>query len=324
MAMIGNALRISRLAIVAAVDRFAIWIVLLALLALATTLSDAFLRPAYLGNVVRQLAPVGTAAVGATFVMILGGIDLSVGAVISLAVVICAVQMDGQIANIPWALCVTLLTGAGIGLVNGLLAAFSRASPFILTLGTSLAVYGLTQIYSGGTARGIVAPQFREFFNYRIGGVMPVLGLMFLIMGVIAVLMLRLTRLGRSMYLIGSNPRAARISGLPIRAVTLVGYVLSGVLAALGGIALLARSGVSSTFAGRGLEFDVLAAIVLGGTTFEGGTGGVGGTIAGMLVLFVAFNMVNMAGLNYNSQLLIKGVIIIVSSAGYAYLKRRG
>src|SRR4029077_4692191 len=248
MAMIGDALRISRLALVAAVDRFAIWIVLLALLALATTLSDAFLRPAYLGNVVRQLAPVGTAAVGATFVMILGGIDLSVGAVISLAVVICAVQMDGQIANIPWALCVTLLTGAGIGLVNGLLAAFSRASPFILTLGTSLAVYGLTQIYSGGTARGIVAPQFREFFNYRIGGVMPVLGLMFLIMGVIAVLMLRLTRLGRSMYLIGSNPRAARISGLPIRAVTLVGYVLSGVLAALGGIALLARSGVSSTF----------------------------------------------------------------------------
>jgi len=166
--MIGDALRISRLALVAAVDRFAIWIVLLALLAIATTLSDAFLRPAYLGNVVRQLAPVGTAAVGATFVMILGGIDLSVGAVISLAVVICAVQMDGQIANIPWALCVTLLTGAGIGLVNGLLAAFSRASPFILTLGTSLAVYGLTQIYSGGTARGIVAPQFREKENsYR-------------------------------------------------------------------------------------------------------------------------------------------------------------
>jgi ribose transport system permease protein len=91
MAMIGDALRISRLALVAAVDRFAIWIVLLALLALATTLSDAFLRPAYLGNVVRRLAPVGTAAVGATFVMILGGIDLSVGAVISLAVVICAV-----------------------------------------------------------------------------------------------------------------------------------------------------------------------------------------------------------------------------------------
>jgi ribose transport system permease protein len=324
MAMISGALRTGRLALVAAVERSAIWIVLLALLVIATTLSDAFLRPVYLGNVLRQLAPVGIAAIGATFVMILGGIDLSVGAVISLALVICAVQMDGQIANIPRALGVTLATGAALGLGNGLMVAFSRASPFILTLGSSLAVYGLTQIYSGGTARGVVAPQFREFFNYRIGGVMPVLGLMFLIVAVVGVLTLRFSRFGRSLYLIGSNPRAARISGLPIRTVTLLAYVLSGVLAALGGIALLARSGVSSTFAGRGLEFDVLAAIVLGGTTFEGGTGGVGGTVAGMLVLFVAFNVVNMAGLNYNWQLLIKGIIIILSSAGYGYLKRRG
>jgi ribose transport system permease protein len=324
MAMISETLRNSRPAFVAVVERSAIWIVLLILLAIATTLSDAFLRPVYLGNVVRQLAPVGLAAIGATTVMILGGIDLSVGAVISLAVVICAVQMDGKIANIPWAFGVTLATGGAIGLANGLLIAFSRASPFILTLGSSLAVYGLTQIYSGGTARGAVAPEFREFFNYRIGGIMPVLGLMFLVIAVASVVMLRFSRFGRSLYLIGSNRQAARISGLPIRAVTLLAYVLSGTLAALGGIALLARSGVSSTFAGRGLEFDALAAIVLGGTTFEGGTGGTGGTVAGMLVLFVAFNMVNMAGLNYNWQLLIKGVIIILSSAGYSYLKRRG
>ena len=178
--MIGEVLRNSRPTLVAAVERSAIWVVLLVLLLIATTLSDAFLRPVYLGNVVRQLAPVGIAAIGATFVMILGGIDLSVGAVISFAVVICAVQMDGQISNIPWAFGVTLLAGAVVGLGNGLLAAFSRASPFILTLGSSLAVYGLTQVYSGGTARGVVAPQFREFFNYRIGGIMPVLGLLFL------------------------------------------------------------------------------------------------------------------------------------------------
>jgi ribose/xylose/arabinose/galactoside ABC-type transport system permease subunit len=324
MAMIGEVLRNSRPTLVAALERSAIWVVLLVLLLIAATLSDAFLRPVYLGNVVRQLAPVGIAAIGATFVMILGGIDLSVGAVISFAVVICAVQMDGQIANIPWAFGVTLLAGAVVGLGNGLLAAFSRASPFILTLGSSLAVYGLTQVYSGGTARGIVAPQFREFFNYRIGGIMPVLGLLFLSIATIGVLMLRFSRFGRSLYLIGSNPRAARISGLPIRTFTLLAYVLSGVLASCGGIALLARSGVSSTFAGRGLEFDVLAAIVLGGTTFEGGIGGIGGTVAGMLVLFVAFNMVNMAGLNYNWQLLIKGVIIILSSAAYGYLKRKG
>jgi ribose transport system permease protein len=316
-------LRLERGALAHAAERVAIWIVLLVLLAAGTVLSDAFLHPVYLGNVVRQLTPVGIAAVGVTFVMVLGGIDLSVGAVISLAAVVCAVQMDGRTANIPWALAVTLGIGAAIGLGNGVMAAYSRASPFILTLGSSLAVYGLTQIYSGGTARGIIAPEFREFFNYRLGGVFPVLALAFVTIAVAGGILLSRSGYGRHVYLIGSNPRAARITGLPIRRVTLVTYTLSGLLAAAGGIALLARSGVSSTFAGRGLEFDVLAAVVLGGTTFEGGTGGVGGTVGGMLVLFVAFNMVNMAGLNYNSQLVLKGLIIIAASAGYSWLKRR-
>jgi len=320
--MMGGALRTDRAAIGPLLERGAIWIVLIALLLVGTLLSDAFLRPVYLGNVLRQLAPVGIAAVGVTYVMILGGIDLSVGAVISFAAVVCAVAMDGQIGNIAWALGVSLFAGAAIGLANGVLAAFSRASPFILTLGSSLAVYGLTQIYSGGTARGAIPPEFREFFNYRLGGVLPVLAVAFLLVSIIGGLMLRHSRYGRTLYLIGSNPRAARITGLPIVTVTLVTYTLSGLLAAFGGVALLARSGVSSTFAGRGLEFDVLAAVVLGGTTFEGGTGGVSGTVAGMLVLFVAFNMVNMAGLNYNAQLIIKGMIIIASSAGYGYLKR--
>ena len=316
-------LRIARSTIAAMVQRGAIWIVLLALVLAGTMLSDAFLRPVYLGNVVRQLSPVGIAAIGATFVMVLGGIDLSVGAVISFAAVVCAVQMDGETGNIPWALGATLLAGALVGLTNGVLVAMSRASPFILTLGSSLAVYGLTQIYSGGTARGVITPEFRDFFNYRLGGVVPVLALAFLLTALVAGLALRYSRYGRSLYLIGCNPRAARITGLPITRITLVTYSLSGLLAGFGGIALLARSGVSSTFSGRGLEFDVLAAVVLGGTTFEGGTGGVSGTVAGMLVLFVAFNMANMAGLNYNAQLIIKGAIIVASSAAYNYLKRQ-
>jgi len=318
-----SALRITRSTITATVERSAIWIVLLALVLAGTMLSDAFLRPVYLGNVVRQLSPTGIAAIGVTFVMVLGGIDLSVGAVISFAAVICAVQMNGENSNIPWALCAALLAGAVIGLANGVLVAMSRASPFILTLGSSLAVYGLTQIYSGGTARGVITPEFRAFFNYRLGGILPVLALTFLLTAVVGGLALRYTRYGRSLYLIGSNPRAAWISGLPTARITLVTYSLSGVLAGFGGIALLARSGVSSTFSGRGLEFDVLAAVVLGGTTFEGGTGGIGGTVAGILVLFVAFNMANMAGLNYNAQLIIKGAIIVASSAAYNYLKRR-
>jgi ribose/xylose/arabinose/galactoside ABC-type transport system permease subunit len=302
-------------------DRAAIWLVLLLLLAIAALLSEAFLRPNYLLNIVRQVAPVGIAAVGVTLVMIAGGVDLSVGAIISLSAVVAAVLMEGSAANLPLALAATLLVGGAIGLVNGLLIAYNRVSPFVLTLGMAIAVYGATQIYSGGTARGVVAPGFREFFNHRLGGLVPVLALAFALIACLGIWLQRATRFGRSLYLIGSNPAAVRLAGLPIARVTVAAYVLSGLAAALAGIALLARSGVSSTFAGRGLEFDVLAAVVLGGTTFEGGRGGIGGTIAGLLVLVIAFNLVNIIGLDYNAQLIVKGAIIIAASALYGYLK---
>jgi ribose/xylose/arabinose/galactoside ABC-type transport system permease subunit len=302
-------------------DRFAIWIVLFLLLAVAAVLSDAFVRPNYLFNIVRQAAPVGIAAVGVTLVMIAGGVDLSVGAVISLSAVVSAVLMEGAVANLPYAIVVTLLVGTAIGVANGVLIAFNRVSPFILTLGMAIVVYGITQIYSGGTARGVVAPGFREVFNARIGGLVPVLALVFLLIVVLGIVMQRATRFGRSLYLIGSNAAAARLAGLPIERIIIATYAISGFCAALGGLALLARSGVSSTFAGRGLEFDVLAAVVLGGTTFEGGRGGIGGTLAGLLVLVIAFNLVNIVGLDYNAQLIVKGAIIIAASALYARLK---
>jgi ribose/xylose/arabinose/galactoside ABC-type transport system permease subunit len=299
-----------------------IWLVLLVLLGVAACLSSAFLDPTYLVNTLRQAAPVGIAAIGVTLVMILGGVDLSVGAVISLAAVISAVQMAGDPQNIRTALAMTLLVSGAIGLANGLLIAFNRVSPFILTLGSALTVYGITQVYSGGTARGIVAPGFREFFNFRIGGVVPVLALAFVLIALLAEAVLRTTIFGRSLYLIGSNREAARIAGIPIARHTVVAYTMSGLFAGLGGVALLASSGVSSTFAGRGLEFDALAAVVLGGTTFEGGRGTINGTVAGLLIIFVAFNLVNIVGLNYNAQLIVKGLIIIAASAAYTLVGR--
>jgi ribose/xylose/arabinose/galactoside ABC-type transport system permease subunit len=152
---------------------------------------------------------------------------------------------------------------------------------------------------------------------------MPVLALALVVIALVGIVVQRSTSFGRSLYLIGSNPAAARLAGLPIARVIIAAYAISGLCGALGGLALLARSGVSSTFAGRGLEFHVLAAVVLGGTTFEGGRGGIGGTMAGLLVLMVAFNLVNIVGLDYNAQLIVKGIIIIAASALYAQLKVR-
>jgi ribose transport system permease protein len=303
-----------------ALARWAIVVVLVALYAVAVLLSDAFLEPVYLGNIVRQAAPVGIAAIGTTLVMIVGGVDLSIGAIISLTAVMCAVLMEGDASRVPFALASTLAVGAALGAINGLLVHLQRGSSFIITLGTALAIYGLVQIYSGGTARGVVAPGFREFFNQRIADVLPVLALCLLGLAALLEAVLRTTRFGRHVYLIGSNREAARLAGLPVAAVTFSCYVVSGFFAALGGVAVLARSGVSSTFTGRGFEFDALAAIVLGGTVFSGGRGSVLGTVAGVLVLFIAFNLVNILGLNYNLQLVLKGAIIIAPSAAYARL----
>jgi ribose/xylose/arabinose/galactoside ABC-type transport system permease subunit len=300
---------------------YAIFLVLFLVYVAAVFVSDAFTKPTYLFNIIRQAAPVGIAAIGVTYVMILGGVDLSIGAIVSLAAVVCATQMNGNPENIPQAILISCLAGIAIGCLNGLLIAYTRVSSFILTLGMGVAVYGLTQIYSGGTARGIVAPGFREFFNGRVGGYVPVLTIALLILVAIGILVQRRSIFGRQLYLCGSNRQAAILSGLPMKRVTILAYTISGLFGALAGIALLARSGVSSTSAGQGLEFQVLAAVVLGGTTFEGGRGGIGGTIAGCLVLTMAFSLVNIAGLVYHVQLIVMGVIIILASALYGQIK---
>lgn len=305
-------------------SRWAIFFVLVAIYLAGLAVSPAFAQPNYLFNILRQAAPVGIAATGVTLVMILGGVDLSVGAVISLAAVVSAAVMAGDPANLPLAIAACLAAGLSIGLLNGIIIAFSRVSPFILTLGMGAAVAGLTQMFTGGTAKGMVSPGFREFFNFRIEGLVPVLALS-LIAAILVVLFIeRGTVFGKRLFLIGANPEAAVLSGLPVRMVTIGAYALSGLFASLAGLMLLARSGVSSTAVGQGLEFQVLAAVVLGGTTFDGGRGGVAGTLAGVLVLAIAFNLVNISGLPYQMQLVVMGTIIILASALYGRVGGRG
>ncbi len=304
-------------------ERAAVWIVLVVLLLLAGLASDAFFKLNYLTNLVRQAAPVGITAVGVTFVMLLRGVDLSVGAIVSMSAVVCALVMDGKPENLVLGVVAASACGAAVGLANGLLIAHGKVSSFILTLGMSIVVYGLVQMGTGGTARGIVSPGFREVVNSRIGGVLPVLVVCLLAAVAIGIFLQSRTRFGRSVYLIGANPDAARLAGLPVKRVTVIAYIVSGLFAGLGGLALLARTGVSGTNPGAGMEFDVLAAVVLGGTTFAGGRGSVGGTFAGVLVLFIALNLANVAGLPFAAQLTIKGLIIIAASAAHSWIGSR-
>jgi ribose/xylose/arabinose/galactoside ABC-type transport system permease subunit len=296
---------------------WAIWLVLLCLLGVGSLLSDSMLRPANLVNIMRQAAPLGIAALGVTFVMILGEVDLAVGAVISVSAVLATSLMQGSSANLFPAVATSLVVSTVIGGLNGSLVAFSRVSSFILTLGTAIFLYGCTQILTGGMAHGTVSPGFREFFNLRLGGWLPVLVIAFLLLALVALVIQRTSVFARQVYLIGANRRTARLSGLPIERTIVIAYMLSGFFAGVAGLALVARSGVSGSLAASGYEFDVLAAVILGGTSFQGGRGGVDGTVGGVLILTLAFNLVNIIGLNYHSQLIVKGLIIIIASAAY-------
>jgi ribose transport system permease protein len=304
------------------VERRAIWLVLLVLIGCAGLLSPVFLNPINLFNIVRQSAVVGIASIGVTLVMITRGVDLSVGAVISLAAVLGAALMGGQDGNVAQAVAMTLLVGTLVGAINGLLIALRGLPPFILTLGMAVAVQGSNLLYTGGTAYGVVAPGYREVVNQRLGPV-PLLVLIFAAVLLVGLLIQNGTLFGRRLYLVGGNPEAARLSGVNVSRTLFLAYTCSGFTAALAGLVLLARSGVSSNFAGQGYEFDALAAVVLGGTTFEGGKGGIGGTLAGVLILLVAFNLVNILGLNFNAQLVLKGSIIIGAAALYRLAQRR-
>lgn len=299
-----------------------LWLGLLAIILVAAYFSPGFIQPINFFNMLRQASVVGIAAVGVTLVMITGGVDLSIGAIISFASVLAASLMAGEAANIPLAVGVALAMGAVVGVANGVLVARWKLPPFILTLGTATVVLGIAQLYTGGTAAGVVAPEFRQVLNARIGPV-PVLVFVFGLVVLAGLGVQNRTTLGRRLFLVGSNGAAARLAGVPVQRTLVLAYLLSGLTAALAGLALLARSGVSSTFAGQGFEFDVLAAVILGGTTFEGGRGGIGGTLAGVLILATTFSLVSILGLDFNMELIVKGGIIFGVAALHVMSQRR-
>lgn len=310
-------------AALAVLERLGIWAALVVLIAIASGLSPYFLSLNNFLNILNQASVVGTTAVGVTLVMITGGVDLSVGSIISLSADIAATVMNGSDGNGPLAILLAVGAGAVVGLVNGVLVAKRNVPSFILTLGTGAAVQGLGLLYTGGTASGVIAP----WFQHTIGGrpYLHVPGVVFVFAAIVLVGLLieKTTAFGSRLFLVGSNIRAAELSGIAVDRVLILAYTLSGTAAGIGGVVLLGRVGVSSAFAGQTYTFDVLASVLLGGTTFQGGRGGIAGTIAGVLLLVVAFNLVNILGLNFNTQLVVKGAIIIGAASLYRLLQRQ-
>ncbi len=260
-------------------------------------------------NIVRQVSINGILAVGETFVILLGGIDLSVGSGVALAGVLAA---DMHRFNPIWVFALPLFVGALVGFVNGAVVTRFRVPPFVITLGMMTILRGVTFLYTDGKSIYNLPSWFKEIGQGDILGLpIPVIALF--IMVVIGYTILHHTRFGRYVYAIGGNEEGARLSGVRTKSIILWSYVFCGFCTALAGVVLAARLNAGEPVAGQGYELDAIAAVVIGGTSLAGGQGTVIGSIVGALVIGVINNGLNLLNVHSYWQMVAKGVIIVLA-----------
>ncbi len=291
---------------------FGIYVAIVVLFAAGAILSPAFLQSRNLVNVLRQISVNGILAIGMTFVILTAGIDLSVGAMLAIAgVTMARLQMLPPVLIVA----IGLMAGCLSGFINGLNIAYGRIPPFIATLAVMTSGYGVALLISQGMPVFIDA-KYTGFIALGNGWI-PIL--FFLIAAIAADFTLRKTGFGKFIYALGGNEEAARLSGVPTKAIKLAAYIISGFLSALAGVIVTARLTVGEPSAGRGYELDAIAATVIGGTSLSGGIGGVRGTVAGALIIGLINNIFNLINLKPYYQYIFKGVIIL----GALYMERR-
>jgi ribose/xylose/arabinose/galactoside ABC-type transport system permease subunit len=291
---------------------------LLGMILLLAIVSPRSAEPSNLINLIRQGGPLALVAIGQTMVMISGGLDLSVGSVVILSDVMAAQMISGQEDRVIPVVLLVLGIGALIGLANGVLVVLLNVTPFIATLGMNFIVFGAALLYSGGAPRGDIPPNMRFWGNGFIADVIPAAAIVLLIVALFTWFLLSRTTFGRRLTAIGANRRAAYLSGVGVRGVTLLAYGFSGLLASAGGLLLVAFVGVGTLEVGTDFLLGSIAAAVIGGTPFEGGKGTVGGTIAGVLFLMVLYSVLTALALPVSGRRIAEGLIILVAVALYA------
>ncbi|WP_409465548.1 ABC transporter permease [Amycolatopsis sp. GA6-003] len=281
-----------------------------------------FLGSGNLFNVVRAISEIGIIAVGMTLVILVGGIDLSVGSVMGLASVGVALLLtSGGWGLVPGLLAILAL-GFGFGLVQGIASARFRIQSFIVTLAGMQIARGIARMWSGGegvsiaygTGPGQAPVPFSLLGERTFGGVVPIPALFFVVVAALAVLVLRASAFSRHVYAIGGNEKAAVLSGVPVIRVKVLVFGLCGLLAALAGIVHAGQYNFGGPNDGTGYELNAIAAVVIGGTSLSGGRGSVSGTVAGALLVGVLDNILQLNDIDANVQLIVVGVVIVLAA----------
>ena len=298
------------------------FLILIFLVVLFTFIAPNFMTFGNLRTLIRQISFAGISAVGLMFVMISGGIDLSIGSQIVFGNVLLAIMMVDWKLQPVIAIPLILLVGTGLGAVNGFLCIKLNIHPLIITLGTSAIFKGLGYIIN--QSRNIMGfpDSFRWFGQGYVWGI-PVPVIVMVIVALIGAFILTKTYFGRQIFALGGNEEAARLAGVNINRTKVILFMISGFISAITTVLLLSRVFAGQTITGQGLEFDCLTAALLGGVSFKGGEGSVFGLMVGMLIIGVLNNAMQLATFPDFSQQVVKGSVLLIAVAFDVYQKNR-
>ena len=295
-------------------------VILVALIILSVTV-DGFMSVGNMQNIMRQLSVILIAVTGQTIVMLIGGIDLSIGATIGLASVCGALTMQFTGSSVL-GLMACLGTGGAVGVINGIGIARAGLPPFIMTFGVMLTMRALGFLLTGGRSIGKLPQILLDSGRFNLAG-FPLVFLVGLIIALVGAAILGRTVFGQKIYLVGSNPRAATFSGIDVPALKFQVYLIAGILAGAAAFVFMMRLGSASPTAGDQLLLQIIGAVVLGGTALSGGEGGIVRSITGAVLVAILIKSLEITGAQFWDQMIVIGVLTAVGSALGAWLGRK-
>lgn len=307
--------------------KYGVIFILVILVVVFTILNPAFLTPKNVINISKQIAIMAILSVGMTFVLLTGGIELSMGSVVSLVVVSISIFVANKGMPVIPAMLLSVLIATAIGFINGLIIAVVKVPPLIMTLGMQIFLYGFTYTICGGLPVYGIPNSLKWVGQTYIAGVVPVSAFIMVVIILAGYFLLSKTYLGRYFYAIGSNEDAANLSGINSNKIRIMAYTICGFLVGIAGIVMLGRIGSGQPSAGDGYEMDVLTGCVLGGVSLNGGKGNIGKAFCGILVIGVLSNGMSLAGMNPFMQKMVKGLVlilaVIIDSLQYVKLRKK-
>lgn len=299
----------------------AIWVVFLLMFIGFSIASPRFFSSSNLFTIARQVSMLGIASVGMTFVILIGGIDLSAGSVITIVNIVCAYLMVESGFSITAAIICSLFLAVGIGVLNGFLVSAIRIPAIIATFATQTIVAGAAFLISGGIPIFGFDERFRVIGQGFVGPV-PVPVIIMIFCFAVGSFILNKTYFGRYFYAVGGNEEAAKLSGIRVGSIKYLIYALSGLFSGLAGIVMLSRTNSAQPTAGIGYEFDVITCVVLGGVSVLGGLGKISNVIAGVLIIGILTNGMVLLNVSSFMQMIVKGGVLIVA-VGFDCLQNR-